>query len=43
MPPYKALLALFGGQRIAKDYDGASVLVIYFTINIIGILTFTQY
>ena len=35
------LIALFLGQRIAKDYDGASVLVGYFIITIIGILSFS--
>jgi len=36
-----SLLALFFGQRLAKDYEGASVLVGYFIITIIGILTFS--
>ena len=35
------LIALFLGQRIAKDYEGASVLVGYFIITIIGILSFS--
>ncbi len=34
------LLALFFGQRIAKDYEGAAVLVNYFILTIIGLLTF---
>ena len=32
-------LALFLGQRIAKDYEGAAVLVNYFVLNILGILS----
>jgi len=35
------LLSLFFGQRLAKDYDGAAVLVNYFILTIIGLLTFT--
>ena len=31
------LVFLFLGQRIAKDYDGAYVLVNYFIVNIIGL------
>ena len=31
-------LALFLGQRIAKDYEGAAVLVNYFILNILGLL-----
>ena len=34
------LLALFFGQRLAKDYEGAAVLVNYFILTIIGLLTF---
>jgi uncharacterized membrane protein YphA (DoxX/SURF4 family) len=34
------LLALFFGQRIVKDYEGAAVLVNYFILTIIGLLTF---
>ena len=34
------LLALFFGQRIAKDYEGAAVLVNYFILTIIGLFTF---
>ena len=34
------LIALVFGQRIAKDYVGAAVLVNYFVITIIGLLTF---
>ena len=33
-------IALVFGQRIAKDYVGAAVLVNYFILAIIGILTF---
>jgi uncharacterized membrane protein YphA (DoxX/SURF4 family) len=36
-----SLLALFFGQRIAKDYDGAAVLLGYFILSIIGILSFS--
>ena len=32
-------LALFFGQRIAKDYEGAAVLVNYFILNVIGLLS----
>ena len=35
------LIALFWGQRLVKDYEGASVLVGYFIITIIGILSFS--
>ena len=35
-----SLVCLFLGQRIAKDYEGAAVLVGYFTITSIGILSF---
>ena len=34
-------LVLFFGQRTAKDYEGAAVLVGYFILVILGILTFT--
>ncbi len=34
-------IALFFGQRIAKDYEGAAVLVGYFILVILGLLTFT--
>ena len=34
-------IILFFGQRIAKDYEGASVLVNYFILTMLGILTFT--
>ena len=34
------LIALFFGQRIAKDYQGAATLVGYFMLSIIGIVTF---
>ena len=36
-----SLVALFLGQRLAKDYEGAAVLIGYFIITIIGILTFS--
>ena len=32
-------IALFLGQRIAKDYEGAAVLVNYFVLNILGLLS----
>ena len=32
-------LALFVGQRIAKDYVGAAVLVNYFILNVLGLLS----
>ena len=32
-------LALFLGQRIAKHYEGAAVLVNYFILNILGFLS----
>ena len=32
-------LALFFGQRIAKDYEGAAVLVNYFILNLLGLLS----
>ena len=32
-------LALFVGQRIAKDYEGAAVLVNYFILNVLGLLS----
>ena len=31
-------LALFFGQRIAKDYEGSAVLVNYFILNVLGLL-----
>ena len=33
-------IALFEGQRFSKDYAGAAVLVNYFILTIIGILTY---
>ena len=36
-----SLVALFFGQRIAKDYEGAAVLLGYFVLSIIGILSFS--
>ena len=30
---------LFFGQRVAKDYDGAAVIVNYFFLNMIGLLS----
>lgn len=32
-----ALLMLFLGQRVAKDYAGASVIAIYFAVCVLGI------
>ena len=34
------LVFLFFGQRIAKDYDGAAVILNYFTLTILGLLSF---
>ena len=34
------LIALFFGQRFAKDYVGAAVLDNYFILTVIGLLTF---
>jgi len=36
-----SLISLFLGQRLAKDYDGAAVLIGYFILTIIGILSFS--
>ena len=36
-----SLIALFLGQRLAKDYDGAAVLLGYFILTMIGILSFS--
>ncbi len=32
-----SLVMLFFGQRLAKDYAGAAVLVPYFTLTVIGL------
>ena len=37
-----ALLALFLGQRIAKDYAGAAVLVPYFLLTLVAIYPLAQ-
>jgi len=37
-----ALIALFFGQRLAKDYAGASVLVAYFLLTLVTIYLLTQ-
>jgi diacylglycerol kinase len=37
-----ALVALFFGQRMAKDYAGASVLVGYFLLTLVTIYLLTQ-
>ena len=34
------LVFLFLGQRIAKDYEGAVVILNYFTLTILGLLSF---
>jgi diacylglycerol kinase len=34
------LVALIFGQRFAKDYAGAAVLVNYFILIMVGVLTF---
>jgi len=36
-----SIIALFLGQRLAKDYEGAAVLLGYFMLIIIGILSFS--
>ena len=38
-----SIVALFLGQRLAKDYDGAAVLLGYFMLTIIGILSFSAF
>ncbi|MBC8312243.1 MAG: DoxX family protein [Candidatus Marinimicrobia bacterium] len=38
-----SLIALFSGQRLAKDYEGAAVLVGYFILTIIGVLSFSTF
>ena len=37
------LLSLFFGQRIAKDYEGAKTIAIYFTLNIVVIIFVLEY
>jgi diacylglycerol kinase len=37
-----AVLALFFGQRMAKDYAGAAVLVPYFLLTLVAIYLLTQ-
>ena len=37
-----ALIALFFGQRMAKDYAGASVLVAYFLLTLVTIYLLAQ-
>ena|SRR5947209_766753 len=37
-----AILALFFGQRMAKDYPGAAVLVAYFLLSLVAIYLFAQ-
>jgi predicted small integral membrane protein len=37
-----AIIALFFGQRIAKDYAGAAVLVPYFLLTLLAIYLLTQ-
>jgi diacylglycerol kinase len=37
-----AILALFFGQRMAKDYAGAAVLVPYFLLTLVAIFLFAQ-
>ena len=37
-----SILALFFGQRMAKDYAGAAVLVPYFFVTLLGIYLLTQ-
>ncbi|MFM7737288.1 MAG: DoxX family protein [Alphaproteobacteria bacterium] len=35
-----SLLALFFGQRMAKDYAGASVIAAYFAVALLGLVVF---
>ncbi len=35
-----ALLSLFAGQRMAKDYAGAAVLAAYFVVALVGLALF---
>ena len=37
------LLSLFFGQRIAKDYEGAKTIAIYFTLNIVAVIFIAEY
>jgi len=37
-----AIIALFFGQRVAKDYAGAAVLVPYFLLALVAIYLFAQ-
>ena len=37
------LLGLFFGQRIAKDYEGAKTIAIYFTLNIVSVIFILEY
>ncbi|SRR6266487_1847936 len=37
-----SILALFFGQRMAKDYAGAAVLVPYFLVTLLGIYVLAQ-
>ena len=36
-------LSLFFGQRIAKDYEGAKTIAIYFSLNILVIIFILEY
>lgn len=36
-----ALLGLFAGQRIAKDYAGAAALAPYFIVSVLGVLVYS--
>lgn len=36
-------LSLFFGQRLARDYEGAKTIAIYFTLNIISIVFVLEY
>jgi hypothetical protein len=37
-----ALVSLFAGQRIVKDYAGAATLATYFGVALVGLLLFSQ-
>ena len=37
------LVSLFFGQRLAKDYEGAKTIAVYFMLNIIAIIFVVEY
>ena len=36
-------ICLFFGQRVAKDYDGAKTITIYFTLNLLAVIYVIEY